>query len=82
MLDQVRAIEYVRENIRQFNGDPDLITVFGPGAGAASAGLLSLSPLTRRYIKRVIAQSGSAVSEWAIHRDIRVIRNTSIVAGE
>jgi neuroligin len=47
MLDMVQAINWVRENVRAFNGDPDKITLFGPGAGAASAGLLALSPLTR-----------------------------------
>ncbi len=47
LLDQVQAINWVRENIRAFNGDADRITLFGPDAGAASAGLLALSPLTR-----------------------------------
>lgn len=47
LLDQYQAILWVRENIRFFNGDPDRITLFGPGAGAASAGLLAISPLTK-----------------------------------
>ena len=47
LLDQIQAINWVRENIRPFNGDPERITLFGPDAGAASAGLLALSPLTR-----------------------------------
>lgn len=48
LFDQVQAINFVRENIRNFNGDPNRITLFGPDAGAASAGLLALSPLTKR----------------------------------
>lgn len=48
MLDQLAAIQWVRENIHAFNGDRDMITLFGPGAGGASAGLLALSPLSRR----------------------------------
>ena len=47
LMDQVQAINWVRENIRFFNGDPDRITLFGPDAGAASAGLLAMSPPTR-----------------------------------
>ena len=47
LFDQVQAINFVIENIRQFNGDPNKITLFGPDAGAASAGLLAISPLTR-----------------------------------
>lgn len=50
MLDQVQAINWIRENIRNFNGDPNKITLFGPGAGAASSGLLALSPLTRSML--------------------------------
>ncbi|RWS27463.1 neuroligin-4: Y-linked-like protein [Leptotrombidium deliense] len=80
-LDQVQLIHWVRQNIRNFNGDPNLITLFGPGAGAASAGLLAISPLTRRYIKRVIAQSGAAVADWATITDPLYIKNMSLVAG-
>lgn len=50
LFDQVQAINFVRENIRNFNGDPNRITLFGSDAGAASAGLLALSPLTKRMI--------------------------------
>ncbi|KAJ6221357.1 hypothetical protein RDWZM_007169 [Blomia tropicalis] len=81
LFDQVQAIEFVRENIRYFNGDPNQITLFGPDAGAASAGLLAMSPLTKDYIKRVIAQSGSAVSDWAFIRDPLYMRNNSVLAG-
>jgi neuroligin len=81
LLDQVQAINWVRENIRAFNGDADRITLFGPDAGAASAGLLALSPLTRKYVKKVIAQSGAAVADWAFVRNPLFMRNTSVVAG-
>lgn len=48
LLDQVQAIHFIRENIRGFNGDPERITVIGSGSGAASATLLSISPLSSR----------------------------------
>lgn len=44
ILDQAMALTWVYDNIKHFNGDPDRITLFGPGAGAASAGLLAIAP--------------------------------------
>lgn len=44
ILDQAMALRWVYDNIGDFNGNPDAITLFGPGAGAASAGLLMIAP--------------------------------------
>lgn len=44
ILDQAMALRWVHDNIVSFNGDPESITLFGPGAGAASAGLLMVAP--------------------------------------
>ena len=46
MLDMVLALEWVRDNIAQFGGDKDRITIFGESAGAASIGHLVLSSST------------------------------------
>ena len=81
LLDQVQALRWVRENIRSFNGNPDSITLFGAGdAGAASAGLLAMSPLSRHWVKRVIAPGGAAVAPWAVHTTHTLIKNNSLVA--
>lgn len=56
ILDQAMALRWVYDNIEFFNGDRNLITLFGPGAGAASAGLLMVAPRTRGLVSRVIAQ--------------------------
>lgn len=50
------ALRWVYDNIGPFNGDRHSITLFGPGAGAASAGLLAVAPQTRDIVTKVIAQ--------------------------
>lgn len=81
LLDQIQAVRWVRENIRSFNGNPDSITLYGAGdAGAASAGLMAMSPLSRHMVKRVIAPGGAAVAPWALHRTHTLIKNNSLVA--
>lgn len=56
ILDQAMALRWVYDNITPFNGDRSSITLFGPGAGAASAGLLAVAPRTRDLVSRIIAQ--------------------------
>lgn len=56
ILDQAMALKWIYENAENFNGNRDSITLFGPGAGAASAGLLMVSPDTRHIVSKVIAQ--------------------------
>jgi para-nitrobenzyl esterase len=59
ILDQIKALKWVRKNIEQFGGDPDRITVFGQSAGALSTQTLISSPLTRGMIHAAIMQSGA-----------------------
>ena len=55
-MDMAMALEWVYNNVRFFNGDRDRITVFGPGAGGAAAGLLAVLPKTKDWVRQVIAQ--------------------------
>ena len=55
-MDMAMALEWVYTNIRFFNGDRNKITVFGPGAGGAMAGLLAVLPRTKDWVSQVIAQ--------------------------
>lgn len=44
MFDQVKALKFVKANIKSFRGNPDKITIMGHSAGAASVGMHILSP--------------------------------------
>ena len=56
--DQVAALEWVKENIAAFGGDPDNVMIFGESAGAASVMLLMVLPQAKGLFQKVIAQSG------------------------
>ncbi len=60
LLDQVAALEWVRENIAAFGGDPQNVTIFGESAGAMSVGMLLSMPRAEGLFRRAIAQSGAA----------------------
>ena len=57
LRDQIAALEWVRDNITAFDGDPANVTVFGHSAGAASTALLTAAPAARGLFRRAIAQS-------------------------
>ncbi|KAK2148411.1 hypothetical protein LSH36_499g01062 [Paralvinella palmiformis] len=65
LFDQLMGLEWVHNNIRNFGGDPDNITLFGESAGSVSVSLHLLSPLSRNKFQRAILQSGSANTAWA-----------------
>ncbi len=61
LLDQMMALKWIHENIANFGGNPDNVTIFGESAGAGSVTLLPLMAGSHQYFKRVIAQSGGPV---------------------
>lgn len=58
LWDQMLAIQWIKDNIDDYGGDPNSITVFGQSAGGFSVGFLALIPQNRGLFQRVILQSG------------------------
>jgi para-nitrobenzyl esterase len=60
ILDQIAALQWVRDEIAAFGGDPANVTIFGESAGAMSCATLLGTPRARGLFHRAILQSGSA----------------------
>ena len=59
LMDQVMALKWVHENIENFGGDPDNVTIWGESAGAGSVSAIPLVEGAQEYFNRIIAQSGA-----------------------
>lgn len=58
-LDAIAALEWTRDNIAAFGGDPGNVTIFGESAGAASVGTLLAMPAAKGLFHKSILQSGA-----------------------
>ncbi|XP_069939637.1 venom carboxylesterase-6-like isoform X2 [Cherax quadricarinatus] len=66
LKDQTLALRWVHNNIGNLGGDPNKVTIFGDGAGAASVHYQILSPYTSGLFSRAIMQSGSSLCPSAL----------------
>ncbi|MBR3312072.1 MAG: carboxylesterase family protein [Solobacterium sp.] len=67
LLDQIKALEWVRDNIASFGGDPDNVTLIGESAGAVCVDALCVSPLAEGLFERVILESSTISSPEPPH---------------
>lgn len=61
VMDQIAALEWVRDNIAAFGGDAQRVTIFGHSAGGVSVNVLMVTPASKGLFQRAIAQ-GSAIT--------------------
>ncbi|CAH2239755.1 jg12173 [Pararge aegeria aegeria] len=69
LLDQLAALQWIKDNIEDLNGDPHSVTLMGHGTGAACVNFLMLSPISNGLFHRAILMSGSALSDAAMTRN-------------
>ena len=67
LWDQKAALEWVRDNIRYFGGNPSQVTIMGESSGSWSVSLHILSPVTRNLFANAIMMSGAALIKSVIH---------------
>ncbi|XP_064626050.1 fatty acyl-CoA hydrolase precursor, medium chain-like [Lineus longissimus] len=72
LFDELLALQWVKDNIGEFGGDADTVTVFGQSAGGLDTSLHAISPLSagRGLLKRAISESCAAIFPHPKHRAI------------
>jgi len=68
ILDQVCALEWVKENISSFGGDPSNVTIFGESAGSGSVNLHMVSDISRHLFHKAICHSGVAADNMIVDK--------------
>jgi para-nitrobenzyl esterase len=72
MLDIIAALQWVRQNIGAFGGDPDRVMVFGESGGGMKTSFLMASPRAQHLFHRAGVQSGPGVRMMGRERATRV----------
>jgi len=74
LADQIAALQWVKENIERFGGDPSNVTIFGESAGGMSVGALLAAPDAKGLFHKAIPQSGAADIGHAREHSARIAR--------
>ena len=80
LRDMILGLEWVRDNIAAFGGDPSKVTIAGQSAGGSAAMCLLASPLARPLFARVISHSGGGLTRELAESE-RIGREMAVRAG-
>ena len=72
LLDLVAALQWVRDNISSFGGDPSNVTIFGQSGGGGKASTLLATPSAAGLFHKAIVQSGSTLSSMTAKYSRRI----------
>jgi para-nitrobenzyl esterase len=82
MLDLVLMLQWVRDNIAEFGGDPDCVTIWGQSGGGAKCSVLMGMPAARGLFHRVMTMSGQQVTvtppEMATETACRILTQAGV----
>lgn len=78
LFDQALALQWIKNNIAAFGGNPNSITIFGESAGSGSVSHHLLSPLSNNLFSRAIMQSGVAIAPWATDTELNMANSLHV----
>ena len=81
IMDQMMALKWIHENIANFGGDPDNVTIWGESAGGDSVTTLPLIEGSHKYFRKVIAQSGTPVLSRSTEQNIEATNSLMEMLG-
>lgn len=86
LLDIVQALQWVRDNIASFGGDPGCVTIFGQSGGGVKVSCLLAMPAAKGLFHRAVVQSGPGISvqtpERATSDAERILRHLGMTPGQ
>lgn len=81
-LDQIKALQWIKNNIHVFGGDAGNITICGESAGAFSVSNMILSPMAKGLFNRAIMQSGNTLGQPLMMAEMQGYREQSLERGD
>lgn len=69
LKDVIQGLNWIKNNIAGFGGDPNNVALFGHGSAAAIVDLVTMTPRATNLVHKAVALSGSALAPWAVAYD-------------
>ncbi|XP_033126572.1 uncharacterized protein LOC117124449 [Anneissia japonica] len=80
LKDQTLALQWVHDNIAEFGGDPEMVTIYGESAGSMSVTYHTVSPMSKGLFHRAIMQSGTIIPSFHNGEDTKDLQRSRAFA--